>query len=83
MPDDNPQVTPTLFKSVVREALFGAAIYAVVGAFAWAGSISRKLDALALRLATVETIYDAEAVTVDAHRNWSDEPGTDIPGAPE
>ena len=84
MPDDTPQVKPTLWKSILREALFGASIYAIVGCFSYVQLLSNRLDALALRLATVETIYDAESVTIDAHRNWPDDgtkPGTDIPDA--
>ena len=82
--DDNPQVEPNLWRTVAREALFGASIYAVSAIVAHVFTLSRRLDALALRVASIETIYDAEAVTIDAHRNWPDDgtkPGTDIPDA--
>jgi hypothetical protein len=81
--DETPQVAPSLLKSVVREAIFGASIYAVVGFMSHVFTLSKKLEVLALRVAEIETIYQAEAVTVDAHRNWPETPGTDIPGASE
>ena len=60
--DDNPQVEPNLWRTVAREALFGASIYAVSAIVAHVFTLSRRLDALALRVASIETIDHAEAI---------------------
>jgi hypothetical protein len=92
MPEtETPQVAPKLFKKFAGWAFLGLMIAGPLVTMLQETVNGRKLNALALRVLDLETIYDAEKTTADAYRERpGDEPeseapfkGTDIPGASE
>jgi hypothetical protein len=73
--EPNPQETPDLFKKVRRHYLpFIIWTYVgVVGLVIRVSTLERRLEAIGQRVLAIETIYDAEAITVDAHRSRPDD----------
>lgn len=66
--EPNPQVAPTLLKKALGFALLAGYAACVVVPLFKETMTARRLELLAERVIILETIYDAEAITGDAHR---------------